>query len=67
MTWQLTCPRGGKYTCKGHYTGGHGDPFVLHCDDIKTIKGPRGGACLDAELADPPKHRCSGARCASEK
>ena len=55
--WQLTCPKGGVYKCNGHYEGGHGEPFSLHCDTIKTVKGPEGGACLDAPVEGNPRTR----------
>ena len=53
--WELKCPKGGEYQCEGHYTGGHGQPFALHCDSIKTVRAPSGGACLDAEVTGNPR------------
>jgi hypothetical protein len=50
--WHLVCPNGGEYKCEGHYVGGHGKPFSLHCSTIKTIKAPKQGGCVDAPLAD---------------
>ncbi len=45
--WMLECPTGGVYKCNGHYEGGHGEPFSLHCDTIKTVKAPKEGGCID--------------------
>lgn len=55
--WLLTCPNQGKYECEGYYKGGHGEPFSLHCDTIKTLKGPQGGSCVDAPV-DGSREAC---------
>ena len=60
--WFLRCPNGGEYECDGHYEGGHGKPFSLHCGmKIKTLKAPKEGGCVDAPLAHSVK--CEGSHC----